>query len=258
MTIFKNAIVRTPSASLIHGLTSSKNLGIPNYQKALQQHENYIHALRSCGLDVTVLPESTKFPDSCFVEDVAVLTENVAILTRPGAQTRQGEVDLIESTVNSFYPKEKIRKIHAPGTLEGGDVLNVKNHFYIGISARTNHLGGQQLISILNEYGYTASTIDLKTMLHLKTGISFIENNSFLLADECIDYLEFSKTNRIIVESNESYAANCIMVNGTVLLPLGFPKTEAKLRALNFDVKTIDVSEFRKIDGGLSCLSLRF
>lgn len=258
MTIFNNAIVRTPSASLIHGITSSKNLGAPNYEKALQQHETYIHALNSCGVSVTILPESEKFPDSCFVEDVALLTEKVAILTRPGAQTRQGEVELIKSTVSSFYTKENIRKIYAPGTLEAGDVLNVKNHFYIGISARTNNEGAKQLIDILNEYEYTASTIPLKTMLHLKTGISFIGKNSFLLADECIEYADFCKVNRIIVAPDESYAANCIMINGTVLMPLGFPKTEAQMRELKFDVKTIDVSEFRKLDGGLSCLSLRF
>lgn len=258
MTIFKRAIIRTPSPSLLYGLTSNTSLGLPNYAKALQQHDNYLNALRDCGLVVTVLPESNEFPDSCFVEDTALLTGKIAILTRPGAQTRRDEVHLIEPTIRSFYADHNIKKICAPGTLEAGDVMQVNDHFYIGVSARTNHHGAQQLIDILQDYGYTASTIELKNMLHLKTGVSFLGNNTFLLADECIHMPEFQDANRIIVDSDESYAANAIMINGTVILPLGFPKTEEKIKALNLKIKTVDVSEFRKLDGGLSCLSLRF
>ena len=255
--MFQNAIVRRPAASLVLGLTTSAELGKPNFSLALTQHQNYINALSQCDVEVTILPAIEHYPDSCFVEDVALLTEDCALLTRPGAESRQGEVSQIEQTIQLYF-KDKISKITSPGTLEAGDVLRIEGHFFIGLSARTNKDGAQQMIQTLSKHGFTASTIQLKEFLHLKTGVSYLDQGHILVNGELINHSAFAHLKQIIVDDDESYAANCIMVNGTVLLPQGYPKTKNAIAKLGYPIIELDVSEFRKIDGGLSCLSLRF
>lgn len=255
--MFQNAIVRRPSSSLIHGLTTAQELGKPDYDLALIQHQNYINALAQCGVEVTVLPAIDSFPDSCFVEDVALLTDKFALLTRPGAHSRQGEVKEIEQTIRQFY-KNSISRIESPGTLEAGDVLNVNNHFFIGLSERTNSEGAKQMIKELTQQGYSASTIQLNEFLHLKTGVSYLDQGYLLVTGELVNHPAFNHLKQIIIAPQEAYAANCIMVNGTVLLAKGYPKTKEQISELGFPIIELDVSEFQKIDGGLSCLSLRF
>lgn len=255
--MFQNAIVRSPSTSLVSGLTISAELGTPDYNLALIQHQKYINALSQCGVEVTVLPAIEAYPDSCFVEDVALLTEQLALLTRPGAQSRQGEVEEIKETIHSFF-KNQVSIIDSPGTLEAGDVLRVEDHFFIGLSARTNTNGAQQMIQAITSHGYTGSTIELKKFLHLKTGVSYLAQGYVLVNGELINHPAFAHLKQIVVDEDESYAANCIMVNGTVLLPQGYPKTKKAIAELRYPMIELDVSEFRKVDGGLSCLSLRF
>ncbi|WP_454782347.1 dimethylarginine dimethylaminohydrolase family protein [Legionella sp. WA2022007384] len=255
--MFQQAIVRTPSPSLIHGLTSAIELGQPDYRKALEQHQSYINALTHCGLEVTVLPASDAFPDSCFVEDPALLTERFALLTRPGALSRQDEVNLIEPCIQTFY-KAKTHKIAAPGTLEAGDVMQVEDHFYIGLSQRTNKEGATQLTALLAQYGFKSTVIELNKFLHLKTGVSYLGNGCLLVNGELVNHPAFQSFEQLIVDDNEAYAANCINVNNTVIMPQGFPRSIELVHNSGFQVITVDVSEFRKIDGGLSCLSLRF
>lgn len=255
--MFKQAIVRTPAATLVNGLTSAIELGQPDYPNALKQHQNYISVLTNCGVEVTTLPALDDFPDSCFIEDPALLTEKIAVLTRPGAPSRQGEVALIEPTIRAFYGNN-IKRITAPGTLEAGDVMRIDNHFYIGLSKRTNATGAEQLNAFLSEHGYTSSVVVLKEVLHLKTGINYLTNGWVLVSGEFIHHQEFEHLQQIIIDEHEAYAANCIMVNDRVLMPAGFPETEKKIKQNGFKIITIDSSEFRKIDGGLSCLSLRF
>lgn len=254
--MLQNAIVRTPSLSLVKGLTTA-TLGSPDYELALTQHQNYIDALSRCGLEITVLPPLEAFPDSCFVEDVALLTKQFALLTRPGVSSRRGEVEHIESTIQLFFG-DRLSKIHAPGALEAGDVLQIEKHFFIGLSARTNMAGAQQMTQAVSQYGYTASTVTLKEFLHLKTGVSYLGQEYILVSGELISHPAFAHLTQIIVEPEEAYAANCIMINGTVLLPQGYPKTRKEIARRGLPIIEVDVSEFRKIDGGLSCLSLRF
>jgi dimethylargininase len=254
--MFRNAIVRIPASSLVHGLTTSAHLGKPDYQLALAQHEQYVHALTQCGLEVTVLPALEHYPDSCFVEDVALLTETSALLTRPGASTRQGEVKEIEEITHCFFKKSY--HITAPGTLEGGDVLKVGTHFFIGLSDRTNEEGAQQMMRIVIQQGYTASVIPLKVFLHLKTGVSYLGDDRLLVCGELINHPAFASLKQIIVDPYESYAANCILVNETVLMPQGYANTYKAISESGYPIIELDMSEFRKIDGGLSCLSLRF
>jgi dimethylargininase len=255
--MFTHAIVRTPAPTLTEGL-STAGLGKPDYALALQQHAAYIAALQTCGLAVTVLEPDPAYPDSCFVEDAAVLAEHVAVITRPGAPSRRGEEKSVAKTLRQFYRADQVAHITAPGTLEGGDVMRVEDHFYIGLSARTNAEGAAQLIAILEQHDYTGSTVTMNEMLHLKTGLAYLEHNRLLAAGEFIHHPLFALFRRIPIDPQEAYAANCIYVNGTVLVPAGYPRTQAQIEAAGLPVLAVDTSEFRKLDGGLSCLSLRF
>lgn len=253
--MFTKAIVKTPCQAMVHGI-SAAGLGQPNYELALLQHQNYITALEHCGLQVTILPADEAFPDSCFVEDPAIITSHGAIITRLGADSRAGETQAIEQALSAHF--SKWATIESPGTLDGGDVMMVGSHFYIGLSDRTNAAGAQQLIDWLRSMNMDGSTVDMSEMLHLKTGVSYLENNQLVAAGEFVSHPAFREFDVLEVLPPESYAANCIWVNDKVIMPMGFPATQAMLEHAGFQVVLCDVSEFQKLDGGLSCLSLRF
>jgi len=253
--MFSKAIVRTPCRAMVNGLTSA-SLGTPDYDLALAQHADYIRALETCGLRVTVLPADETFPDSTFVEDAALLTPRCAVITRPGAPSRRHETASISLAVSTFYTE--LACIEAPGTLDAGDVMMVSTHFYIGLSERTNAEGARQLISVLENHGMSGSVIEMKEMLHLKTGLGYLENNKLLACGEFLDKDEFQEFEILQVTEDEAYAANSLWVNGTVLVPAGHHKTRTMISAAGYETLEVDVSEFQKLDGGLSCLSLRF
>lgn len=240
---------------MVNGITSA-SLGKPDYELALKQHDNYISALEKCGLKVTVLDADENFPDSTFIEDAALCTPKCAVITNPGAQTRKGEISGMKEVLSGFY--QIIEEIKSPGTLEAGDVMMAGDHFYIGLSARTNNSGADQLVAILNNYGMTGSKIPMNEMLHLKTGLSYLENNNLLIYGEFLKEKEFDRFNKIIISEEESYSANSVWINGRVLVPAGYKGTKEKVEAAGYEVIEVEVSEFRKLDGGLSCLSLRF
>jgi dimethylargininase len=151
-----------------------------------------------------------------------------------------------------------VEQIQSPGTVEGGDILMVGSHYYIGISSRTNPEGAMQTIRVLKKYGMTGSTITLQEILHLKTGIAYLEEYRLAACGEALLWEEFSEFTFLPVPEEESYAANCIWVNGTVIVPAGHPQTSRIIQEAGYPVIEVDVSEFQKLDGGLSCLSLRF
>jgi len=256
--MFKNVIVRKPAKSMIDGITSAPELGKPDYELAVKQHDAYIEALKQCGVAVTELEALEEYPDACFVEDVAVLTRKCAIITNPGAPSRNGEKAYIVEVIRKFYADEQIAYIESPGTLEGGDVMMVGDHFYVGRSARTNEEGIRQFVEILESFGLSGSEVSLEKVLHLKTGVNYLENNTFLVSGEFIEKEEFEDANLIIIPDDEAYAANCIWVNNKVIVPAGFPMVEKAVRDAGYEVIVTDTSEYRKLDGGLSCLSLRF
>ncbi|MDD4051366.1 MAG: arginine deiminase-related protein [candidate division Zixibacteria bacterium] len=252
---FANAIVRTPGPSMIHGLTSA-NLGKPDYEKALAQHAAYIRALESCGLQVTVLPHDNDYPDSTFVEDTALVTPACAIIMRPGAPSRRGETTAIENPLTKF--SMHIGRVVSPGTVDAGDIMMAGDHYYIGLSQRTNAEGASQVIRVLEKYGLTGSTVLLKDALHLKSGVAYLEEGWLVTGGEFVGRREFSEFKTILVESDEQYAANCLWVNDRVLVAAGFPKTKQAIETCGFETVQLEMSEFQKLDGGLSCLSLRF
>ena len=255
---FRHAIARPPAATFAAGLTTV-DLGAPEFPRARQQHAAYCDALARCGVSVTMLPEDPAHPDSTFVEDTAILTPRTAILTRPGAPSRQGEVTSIEPALSTFYPKP--RRVTEPGTLDGGDVCEADGRFLIGISRRTNEEGSRQLAALLAEEGFPSSTVDVRAVpgiLHLKSGIASIGSGRVVAIEALRDHPALRAYEIIPVEPEEAYAANCILVNGTLLMPAGYPRLEATLRRLGYKVAALPMSEFEKMDGGLSCLSLRF
>ena len=253
--MFKKAIVRKPCKNLVYGLTSV-NLGKPDYGLALKQHQKYIEALEDCGLNVIILDADENYPDSTFVEDTALLTPHCAIITNPGAPSRNGEVTKMQRVLEKQF--SNLEYIKAPGTLEAGDIMMAIKHFYIGLSERTNSDGANQLINILKKYNFTGSAINVENTLHLKSGVSYLENNNLLSVAGFSSKQEFQKFNVITVDDDESYAANSLWINDKVLVPKGYPKTKEKIEKAGYITIDIDVSEFRKLDGGLSCLSLRF
>jgi len=253
--MFTKAIVRTPGRSMITGITEA-NLGVPNYEKALDQHCQYIVALETSGLEVLILDADETYPDSTFVEDVAVLTPHCAIITRPAASSRAGETKSIRPVLESFY--SNIEQIEAPGTLDGGDVMQIGGHFYIGLSARTNMPGAEQLIAILGRYGMTGSTVPVTEFLHLKTGVTWVDGNRLVASGEFVVRPEFLDFAILPVDGDNAGAANCIRINDTILMPAGFPEVRDQLSILDKQIIEIDISEFAKLDGGLTCLSLRF
>ena len=255
---FQHAIVRLPGANFAQGLTRIDQ-GTPDLARALAQHRGYCEALRDCGLSLNTLPADARYPDGTFVEDTAVLLPEGAILTRPGAASRLGEVDAIRGALNSHYPH--VVEIEAPGTLDGGDICEASRHVFIGLSERTNAAGAAQLTRWLAMHGYGADTIDIRGMrsiLHLKSGLAHLDGGRLLLIDELLDHPAFSRFERIRVAADEAYGANAVQVNERVLIASGHPQLEARLRALGYDPLTLEMSEFAKMDGGLSCLSLRF
>lgn len=255
MSIFTKAVVRTPGRSMVSGLTDA-GLGQPDYAKALLQHQQYIAALQKCGLEVLILAPDEDYPDSTFVEDAALLTPECAIITRPAAPSRTGETRAIRPVLERFY--SRIEDIKNPGTLDGGDVLQVGQHFYIGLSKRTNQHGAEQLIDILQGCGLSGSTVPVTEFLHLKTGVTCVAEKTLLATGESLGCPDFTDYEVIPVAADEAGGANCIAINGQLLVPAGYPGVSEQLASLGQDIIEVDISEFAKLDGGLTCLSLRF
>jgi dimethylargininase len=252
--MFTHAITRLPGENFAEGLTTA-NLGHPAYPLILKQHHAYRQALLNLGLDVIALPAEPAYPDAYFVEDPAIITPKIAVITRPGAPSRRGEETTLEPILKYYRP---LYTIQPPGTVDGGDVLEVRNHFFIGLSERTNEEGTAQLASFLAGAGHTSETVPVEAGLHLKSGVNYLGKDTLLITSALAEYPAFSNYEKIILDTGEEYAANTLWINDTMLLPKGFPKTHNRLSRLGMTIIVLDVSEVQKMDGGLTCMSLRF
>lgn len=257
---FTHAIVRAPSKSLINGLTTSGYLGTPDYELALQQHADYVKALKQAGLEVTVLPAIEKFPDSVFVEDTCVITPKGVVVDRPGTDERRGEPEAMLPTLKQFFDDERIAYIEAPGTLEGGDVMMVDDTYYVAKSARTNDEGFRQFADHLAGWGLKAVQVPLHEILHLKTGSTYMEDGNLLVGGELQTAPEYQDKgfHMYNVPDDEAYAADAVRINDKVLMSAGYPHVRAQLDKWGYDVIELEMSEFHKIDGSITCLSLRW
>ena len=253
-TRFKYAITRRPAKSFDRGITTS-DLGVPDYELALKQHTVYVETLRSIGLDVIELDPLPDYPDAQFVEDTAVVTAEVAVITNPGAPPRRGEEKSIAEVLLQY---RQIEYIQSPATVDGGDVLMIGKHFFIGVSERTNPEGAEQLGRILGKYDKTWTTLQVGVGLHFKSSVNYVGRNSIIVTPDFAYHEALNGYSKIVVDQKEEYSANTLWLNDHLLLPGGFPNTKAKLESLELPIIELDVSEMQKMDGGLTCLSIRF
>lgn len=251
--MFVHAITRRPGPDYAQGLTTS-TLPAPDLNLALAQHQAYVDCLQSLGLSVDVLPPAPGFPDACFVEDTAVITREVAVISRPGAPSRRDEILSMEPVLTKH---RALARIEAPGTLDGGDILQVDRRFFIGVSDRTNEAGATQLAAILERHGYCSVLIPVAAGLHLKSSLNYIGANTMLVTADFADHPAIADFERIVCPKGEEYAANTLLVNGALIMPSGYPRTTALMEHLGLPIIELDTSEYRTMDGGLTCLSLR-
>lgn len=250
---YTTAICRRPGPDLGAGLTTS-DLGAPDFALACEQFDLYVAALENLGLEVIVLEALDGYPDAHFVEDTAVVTTDMSVITNPGAPARRGEQKSIAEALGAQGQHDHIR---APGTLDGGDVLMVGNHFLIGVSDRTNPEGARQLGKILDSFGYTWQMVPVGAGLHFKSSVNLVGEDVLLVTQAFAERQELSRYQLIQVPEGEEYAANTLFINGKLIIPVGFPETRSLLETLNLPILELNTSEFRKMDGGLTCLSLR-
>ena len=219
---------------------------------AMAQHEKYIQALQELGLEVIILRALDDFPDSCFIEDTAIIHNSKAIITNMGVLSRRGECESITDILDQYY---YLKHIQPPGTIEGGDVVHFKDKLLSGISQRTNSEGVNQTGSFLN---VTIDTITDPAIVHLKSYISHLDDQTVLTTKNYSGNKALTPFTKIIVPQSEEYASNVLSINGTIIMAQGFPKTKKLLQENDFDVVTLATSEIQKCDGALTCLSLLF
>lgn len=253
--MYTRAIVRKPCENFADGLTTTVGSKPADYGLMLEQHQAYLQALSDAGLEVIVLDAQPDFPDAHFVEDTAVVTSDVAVITIPGAEARRGEETTIAPVLAEY---RRIERITPPGTVDGGDVLQVGNHFFIGLSERTNPEGAEQLARILQTSGHTWTAVRVGTGLHFKSSVNYVGQNSLLVNPEFSAREQLDAYDLILTERTESYAANTLLVNDYLLMPSGYPNTRKQLESLDLKIVELEVSEVRKMDGGLTCMSIRF
>ncbi|HXA48569.1 MAG TPA: amidinotransferase [Burkholderiaceae bacterium] len=252
---YSNAILRVPAASCANGLTTA-DLGAPDPQQTRAQFNAYVNILSDLGLTVTVLPADPAFPDGHFVEDTAVVTSEFAIITHPGAVSREGEIATIEPVLARYRQIERIGA-DTSARMDGGDVLMVEKCFFVGRSARTNTEGIKEFAAIVEKYGYRVDVIDVSAGLHLKSIVNYVGCNTLLLDDAFASHPAFAEFDHLIVKAEEVYAGNTLWINDTLITPEGYPDTFEKLSRLGLNMITTPTSELKKMDGGLTCLSLR-
>jgi dimethylargininase len=249
------AITRDVSASLAACELSFVARSAIDVERAQSQHRAYQKALAQLGCAVQVLPAQPEMPDAVFVEDVAVVVDEIAVMTRPGAPSRRGEG---ETVVVALRAHRSLRTIEAPGTLDGGDVLRIGRRFYVGQSARSNAGGIAQLRAVLGEFGYTVQGVSTRGCLHLKSAVTALDDMSVLLQPEWVDRTVFADYRIVEIDPSEEHAANVLRIGAAVVSPACFPRTHARIRAAGVEVVTVDVSELQKAEGAVTCCSLVF
>lgn len=251
---FTHAITRLPADSVASGLTTA-NIGAPDPERTRQQFRNYVDILLGLGLTVTTLPPAADYPDAHFVEDTAVMMPELAIITHPGAPSRRGEVDTIAPVVSRF--RHTVR-MSSNAHMDGGDVLMIDKRFFIGLTSRTDEAGIREFAAAVEKFGYSVTAIEVGAGLHLKSIVNYVGRNTVILSEDSADHPAFRGFNQIVLAKEEEYAGNTLWINDTLITPSGYPDTLKKLKTLGLPIIETDTSEIRKMDGGLTCMSLRF
>ena len=224
-----------------------------NVDIARVQHHEYIKALALLGYQVVELPAETDLPDSVFVEDTAFILDEVAVITRPGADSRKPET---ESIVQALSPYRSLVHITEPATVDGGDVLVLGENIYVGISTRSNDAAIRQIQELLNQYGYKVTGVEMHDCLHLKTAVTKVDEKTLLINPKWVDTHHFKDFDWIEVDPAEPFAANCLPIGEVIVYPTTFPMTQQKLEQKGFKIATVNVAELAKAEGAVTCCSL--
>lgn len=252
---FTHAVARKPPRSAVRGLRAT-DVGDPDIATMVDHHDAYVAALKDAGVEVIVLESLEDYPDSLFVEDTALCLAEGAVVLRPGAPTRFGEAKAMAPHLAALYGHVTV--LEGPGFVEGGDILTTESEILIGRSERTDSAGISELASIVSAWGYAVREVRTPPgVLHFKSDCSLLDGNTILSTTTLSDSGCFDGYRVIDVAEGEEPAANSIRVNDVVFMPRGFPQTISRVRDAGFTVVELDNSECQKIDGGLSCLSLR-
>ena len=250
-----SAITRTPAPSLADCELTFLDRAAIDYQRALEQHQAYCAALRSCGVDVLTLPAVANLPDSVFVEDTALVLDECAVVAHLGSMAREPESVLM---MPALAPLRPLHQIAAPATLEGGDVLRVGRTLYVGRSARTNQAGIDALADLLAPYGYEVVPVAVDGCLHLKTGCTALDDRTLLINPAWVDAAAFAGFEQIAVPAEEPWAANVLRLPATLIVNAAHERTNALLAERGLNLLPVDIGEFGKAEAGLTCLSLVF
>lgn len=253
---FSHAIVRKPCATIIDGLRAV-DIGAPDLGVMEQHHAQYVAVLKSAGAQIILLDAQEQFPDSMFVEDTALCLREGAIILRPGAPSRLGEAALMKPVLEGIY--DAVEEISGPGFIEGGDILVTEHEILVGTSERTDNAGIEALGSLVSRWGYKVRKVETPAgVLHFKTDCSLLDAQTILSTKRLDASGCFNGYKVIHTEDGEEACANAIRFNEIVIMPSGFPKTKTRLEEAGYIVHTVGNSEAAKLDGGMSCLSLRF
>lgn len=254
--VFDAAIVRRPAKSVVKGLRAH-NSGDPTYEGVVAEHDAYIAAMRSAGVDVEVLPPLEAFPDCVFVEDPALVFAQGAIVLRPGAESRAGEAAELAPVLKEKF--ETVLELPAPGFADGGDILLTPQGVMIGLSNRTDLAGAQALQACLSSLGLESRIVETpEGVLHFKTDCSLLDDETILVTERLAHSGVFDDFATVIVPEEEEAAANALRVNDVVMVGADFPSTIERLDGLGYKIVPLKTSEIGKIDAGLSCMSLRW
>lgn len=248
----KRAIVREPSISYTQCISSHPFHHTVSLEKAKQQHIDYCDALSSLGLELINLPPKKEYPDSCFVEDTAVVFGNRAFITRMGVQSRRGEDKEVEEALKEYFTTKRATE---PATLEGGDVLHLPDRLICGITQRTNELGTKQMEDWLQ---VKVSTITNPNIVHLKSYMKYLGKNTMIIDEEYDNHPLLQRLNLLIIHKKESYSVNCLSINDTVIMSNNFKYAQNIVTEAGFEVISLEMSEFEKCQGALTCLSIIF
>ena len=249
------AITRLPSARISECELTYLEREPIDFEAALGQHAAYCRALEGCGAAVEQLAADERYPDGVFVEDAAVVLDEIALIAMPGAASRQGEATSMGDILEQYRPLERMA---LPATLDGGDVLRVGRRLYVGQSTRTNAAGAEWLARMAEPHGYTVIPVPVGGSLHLKTACTALDEETILANPDWVDTRVFDGMRILCVEPGEPWAGNVLRIGETVLMNAGSPRTADNVRAAGYPVAGIDISEFGKAEAGLTCLSLVF
>jgi dimethylargininase len=249
------AVTREVSRSIINCELTHLVRAPIDVDRARMQHHQYEAALKKLGVTLLSLPEAPALADSVFVEDAALVLDECAVITRPGAESRRPETEIIAEVL---APYRKLFHIQAPARIDGGDILQVGKHVYVGLSTRSDANAVEQIQDFLQPFGYELHAVTVTGCLHLKSAVTQVKGDTLLINPDWVGRDDFQDVNFIEIDPSEPYAGNAVMIGETIIYPMAFPKTQQRLDLAGIQMVTVEADELAKAEGAVTCCSLIF